>query len=183
MRGSNQKTITKLVAQAKEFDSYIAKHGQKSRICSAEQVDLMKFILEAYNAFLPDMSPNSCGYFGPEEWAVDKHKARESVRVWWKEANHFVTHEDQQSYDNDDPEEPSLRFPRMKALLATYPSDGVLQRVIGPLFLHHRKAYVLMPLMTLFVLCCPEVSDLFIQILHCLVSCLVYHDKLVHSLI
>lgn len=140
MHVSNQKNITKLVAQAKEFDSYITKYGQKSRICSAEQVDLVKIILQSYNAFLPDMSPNSCGYFGPEEWAVDKHKARESARVWWKEANHFVAHENQQSYDNDDPEELPLRFPRMKHLLETYPNDQVLQRVIAPLFLHHGKA-------------------------------------------
>lgn len=138
MHVSKQKKITKLVAQAKEFDSYITKYGQKSRICSVEQVDLVKIFLQSYKAFLPDMSPNSCGYFGPEEWAVDKHKARESVRVWWKETHHFVAHEIQQSYyDNHDPEEPPLRF---KHLLETYPNDKVLQRVIAPLFLHHSKA-------------------------------------------
>lgn len=51
---------TPTMVQAKEFDSYITKYRQKSKICSDQQVDLVNFILESYAVFLLNMSPNSC---------------------------------------------------------------------------------------------------------------------------
>lgn len=62
MHVSNQKVV-----QAKEFDSYMAKYGRKSRICPTGQDDLVKIILEFYNMFLLNMPCNSYSFFNSEK--------------------------------------------------------------------------------------------------------------------